>query len=167
MRNEDKNCALCGALPEKEEPAILALGSYGYPRFLCEECERDIDLATLGKDYGEIVKAIDRLGKKTAGFGKDDRITLTTMQQILESSAKRASQIKDGSYDFSLDEAQDDGDDSFDEIPEELLESKEDSELDKRDAEFNKKMDKIFNWIWIAVFAGFAVFFILKFFVFK
>ena len=44
--DKNKNCALCGRLPEIEEPAVLALGKYGAPRYLCEECEADLDTAT-------------------------------------------------------------------------------------------------------------------------
>ena len=166
MSKKDNNCALCGSIPQKEEPAILALGNFGYERCLCEECEAEIDVAMLGREYDKIEAAINRLGKKTATFGKDDKITLRTMQEILESAAKRAAAIKDGSYDFSLDEekATEEEGEGFDEIPEELRETEEDRELDKKDAEFNKKFDKVLNWVWIVVFLGMAAFLALRFF---
>jgi hypothetical protein len=164
MSSKDKNCALCGAVAEKEEPAILALGNYGYPRYLCDECEAELDAATLGKDFEEVSGAIERLAKKTDIFGKDDKITLKTMKEILEASAKRANEIKEGSYDFALDEKEPEEDEEgFDEIPEELRESDEDRARDEKEAKFNKKLDKITNWIWVVVFAGLAVFFVLRF----
>lgn len=163
MSSKDKNCALCGAIAEKEEPAILALGNYGYPRYLCDECEAELDTATLGREYDTIADAIGRLAKKTDRFGKDDKITLKTMKEILEAAAIRANEIKDGSYDFSLDEeAPAEDTEGFDEIPEELLETEEDKARDEKEAKFNKKLDKITNWIWVAVFAGVAVFFVLR-----
>ena len=163
MSNKDKNCALCGARAEKEEPAILALGNYGYPRYLCEECEAELDAATLGKDFEEVSGAIERLAKKTDSFGKDDKITLSTMKEILESAAKRANEIKDGSYDFALDEEEPEADEEgFDEIPEELRESEEDKALDAKEAALGKKLDKFINWFWILAFAGVAVYFVIK-----
>lgn len=163
MSNKNNNCALCGTLPKKEEPAILALGSYGYPRYLCEECEAELDTATLGTDYDAVTAAIGRLAEKTESFGKDDKITLKTMKEILESAAKRAAAINDGSYDFALDkeEPTDDGE-GFNEIPEELRETEEDKALDAKDEERNKKFDKVTNWIWVGIFTAVLVFFVLK-----
>ncbi len=164
MSNKEKNCALCGALPEREEPAILALGNYGYPRYLCEECEAELDTATLGKDYDAVAGAIERLAKKTDSFGKDDKITLKTMKEILESAAKRAAAIKDGSYDFALDrEEPSEDEEGFDEIPEELRESEEDKALDAKEAALGKKLDKFINWFWVVAFAGLVVYFVVKF----
>ena len=164
MNDKDKRCALCGTMPETEEPAILALGRYGVPRYLCEQCEREIDAATLSKDHSEAVAAIESLGKKMASFGKDDLITVDTVRKILEKSAQRAAAIKDGSYDFALDEAEEGDEEGFDEIPEELLESEEDKALDAKEAATSKKMDKILNWVSGIVFAAAAVFFILRMF---
>jgi hypothetical protein len=159
--DKNKNCALCGRLPEIEEPAVLALGKYGAPRYLCEECEAELDTATLGTEYDKIVDSIDRLGKKAMGFGKDDPVTLRTMKSILESAAKRAAAIKEGSYDFALDEEQ--VTEGYDELPEELRETEEDAELDRREAESAKKFDKVLNWAWVGIFAGVIILFLLKF----
>ena len=159
--DKNKNCALCGRLPEVDEPAILALGKYGAPRYLCEECEGELDTATLGTEYDKVVDSIDRLGKKATGFGKDDPVTLRTMKSILENAAKRAKAIKEGTYDFALDEDQ--TCEGYDELPEELRETEEDAELDRRDAESAKKFDKVLNWLWVGVFAGVIIFFLLKF----
>lgn len=170
MENKEIHCALCGRIPECEEPAILALGKYGHPRHLCEECEAELDTATLGRDYNELVEAIDRLGKKATTFGKDDTITVNTMRALLLKAAKRAAAIKDGEYDFALDEVAEqetaegeEATEGFDEIPEELLESEEDAELDRRDAEIGKKFDKVLNWVWVAVLVGTVTLFLLKF----
>lgn len=168
MENQEIHCALCGRIPDVEEPAILTLGKYGKPRHLCEECEAELDTATLGRDYGEIVDAIDRLGKKATTFGKDDPSTVSTMKGILMNAAKRAAAIKEGKYDFDLDETPtvsegEEETESFDEIPEELRETEEDAELDRRDAEFAKKFDKVLNWVWVVVLVGTVTVFLLKF----
>ena len=151
-------------MPETEEPAILALGRYGVPRYLCEQCESEIDAATLSKDYSEAIAAIESLGKKMASFGKDDLITVDTVRKILEKSAKRAAAIKDGSYDFALDEAEETDEEGFDEVPEELLESEEDKALDAKEAAVSKKMDKVLNWACGIVFVAAAVIFVLRMF---
>ena len=168
MENQEIHCALCGRIPDVEEPAILTLGKYGKPRHLCEDCEAELDTATLGRDYGEIVDAIDRLGKKATTFGKDDPSTVSTMKGILMNAAKRAAAIKEGKYDFDLDETPtvsegEEETESFDEIPEELRETEEDAELDRRDAEFAKKFDKVLNWVWVVVLVGTVTVFLLKF----
>ena len=168
MENKEIHCALCGRIPEVEEPAVLTLGRYGKPRHLCEDCEAELDVATLGRDYDEIVDAIDRLGKKATTFGKDDPSTLSTMKGILMNAAKRAAAIKDGEYDFDLDEnpappAGEEETEGFDEIPEELRETEEDAELDRREAEFAKKFDKVLNWVWAVVLVGAVTVFLLKF----
>ena len=169
MENKEKHCALCGRIPECEEPAILAIGKYGHPRHLCEDCEAELDTATLGREYEEVVDAIDSLGKKATSFGKDDPITIATMRSILMKAAKRAAAMKNGEYDFDVDDdspVTEDGEEEiegFDEIPEELLETEEDAALDRRDAEIGKKLDKVLNWVWVIVLVGMVGLFLLKF----
>ena len=159
MNDKDMRCALCAKMPESDEPAILALGRYGKPRYICEECEGQIDTATLSRASA----AIESLGSKMVGYGKDDPITVNAMRNILESASKRAAAIKDGSYDFALDDAEEDFDgEGFDEIPEELLETEEDKALDAKEAEANKKFDNVLNWVWAAVFAVIGVVIVLK-----
>ena len=162
MNDKDMRCALCAKMPESDEPAVLAIGNYGMPRYICEECEAEIDTATLSRDYGEAAAAIERLGAKMVGYGKDDPITVDAIKDILERASKRAAAIKGGSYDFALDESEESNDGGFDEIPEELRETEEDRELDRKEAEANKKFDKILNWVWVAVFLAFGVVFALK-----
>ena len=165
MENKEIYCALCGRIPECEEPAVLTMGRYGKPRHLCEECEAQMDTATLGREYDEIVDAIDALGKKATGFAADDEPTMNVMRAFLMRAAKRAAEIKEGNYDFDADSDQtaDEDAEGFDEIPEELLETEEDAELDRRDEEKAKKFDKFLNGLWIGVFAAMFVVLLLKF----
>ena len=153
-------CSICGAEIKNEEPAILALGVSGTPRYICDECEADLDEAKLGSDVDSISAAIKSLSNKmlhgnseNEDKSKDmDGLTYHTMTKIISNAIARAKKIKDGEYDFSLDE-QDDG---FDEIPEELQETEEDKELDRIDAEKEAKRDKVFNIILIIALVGFV-----------
>ena len=80
--------------------------------------------------------------------------------QGLEDSAKRAQKIKDGTYDFALDEVE--NDDGFDELPDELQETEEDRLLDEKDAAANARFDKVMKWAWIGVGILAAAFVIYK-----
>lgn len=145
-----KNCSTCLARIAAEDDApVLAMGAYGTPKLLCDECASLIENMTLGKDYNEISESMDRLTKKMSAANIDDRVAVATVTEILAKSAERAQLIKDGLYDFSLDENEDE--ESFDEIPEELMETEEDRLLDQKDAEANAKFDKFMNWMWIGV----------------
>ena len=77
----------------------------------------------------------------------DDRVTVATVTALLEDSAKRAQKIKEGTYDFALDEIE--AEEGFDEIPDDLKETEEDRLLDEKDAAANAKFDKIMGWAWV------------------
>ena len=146
-----RNCCTCLARIEDEENApILAMGAYGNPKCLCPECAELVDTITLGTEYGSITSAMDEITKRMSQANVDDGITVDAMTALLARSAERAQKIKEGSYDFSLDEAED-VEDSFDEIPEELQETEEDRLLDEKEAEANRKFDRILNWMWVGV----------------
>ncbi len=153
-----KQCAICDRNIECEEPNILTMGAYGKPKYLCEDCSSDIETATLERDYEKIAAAMDRLGEKMANFDPDS-ITYRTVSAIMESAAERAKQIKGGTYDFSLDETEDEG---FDEIPEELLETEEDRELDERDEKRQKTFDSVFNWVSLGLIIAAVIFVIYR-----
>jgi hypothetical protein len=79
---------------------------------------------------------------------------------MMADAANRAKAIKEGSYDFSLDEAA--AEEGFDEIPEELRESEEDIELDRIEEENNKKFDKFYNGVIIAASIALGLFLVWK-----
>ena len=143
-----RKCAICNTPLVREDAPILTMGAYGRPRCLCDECDGELSVATESREYDDIVRAVERIGKKVADSSVADRESLATVKELLESAMERAERIRVGEYDFSEDEAEEEGY----EIPEELLESEEDRELDRRDEEKNKKFDKVFNWI-----AGFII----------
>ena len=138
------NCCICERNVEREDAPILAMGGAGYARVLCEECDRELQVATRGHDVEEIKAAINSLSTKLAN-GEPDAVTYRMMNEILVTATQRAMEIKDGTYDFARDDEEDN--EGFDEIPEELLESEEDIELDKKDEEKAKKFDKVYSII--------------------
>ena len=153
-------CCICGKNIEREDAAVLSMGAAGIPRLLCDECEGLLDTATLGRDYNEIKAAIEKIG--TYMVERDpDGVTYSMVNEILLSSSERAKAIKDGSYDFALDEQpKDDG--GLEDIPEDMRESEEDIALDKKDDEKMKKFDKIYNYILIGACIALACLIVWK-----
>ena len=142
-----KNCCTCLARINNEDAPVLTMGAYGTPKLLCDDCAELVETANYGKDYDSIVEAMDRLTEKMSLSNVDDRVTVATVTEMLAASAERAQKIKEGTYDFALDEEREN--EGIDDIPEELQETEEDRLLDEKDAEANAKFDKILNWMWI------------------
>ena len=154
-----KTCTVCKRTIDSDDAPILVMGAYGAPKCLCPECAADLDTATLGRDYGEIGAAMERLGARMSDTDPD-KLTFDTMNELLTSAAERAKAIAAGEYDFSLDEqAPEEG---FDELPPELLETEEDRALDEKEAAALAKFDKWFNWVAIGVVAGTLAFVVWK-----
>ncbi len=156
--DEISKCSICNAVIESEEPAILTMGGFGYPRYICDECSCDLDEASLGREEPKIAAAMDRIGKKML-VSDPDHQTYVTVTGLMAIAHERALKIREGTYDFSLDEADEGG---FDEIPEELAETEEDKEKDRIDEEKAKAFDKFFNYVLIGVGIGFVGFIIWK-----
>ena len=142
-----KICCTCLKRIENDDAPVLTMGAYGTPKLLCDDCAALVEAVTLGTDYDEITQAMNELTDVITKSNADDRKVVSAITEILEQSAKRAQQIKEGTYDFSLDEV----DEGFDEIPEELQETEEDRLLDEKEAESNAKFDRLMNWLWLGV----------------
>ena len=153
-------CCTCLARIENDDAPVLTMGAYGTPKCLCDECAELVDRMTLGKDYDDITDAMRTITEKMSSSNVDDTVTVHTMTALLAESAKRAQKIKEGTYDFALDEESEN--EGFDEIPEELRETEEDRLLDEKEAEANAKFDKFMNWAWIGVGIAAAAFVIWK-----
>ena len=151
-----KQCVICDKIVEREDAPILAMGAYGNPKLLCDECADDIETVTTDRDYEKIADAMARLGDKMANFDPDS-MTYRIVSVIMAKAAARAKAIKAGTYDFALDEVEEEG---FDEIPEELLETEEDRALDEQDEEAQRKFDSVFNWVSFGLVTA-AVLFVL------
>lgn len=145
-------CSLCQKQIEEENPAVLSMGAYANPRYLCDDCSGLIERAKGAREYDEIAEALDTLASYMTEHGCDDPYVIEAMDTIMSDASVRASAIKEGVYDFSLD--QEDGEEY--ELPEELQETEEDRELDRRDREAEQKMDKFMNWAWVGVAIGFV-----------
>ena len=154
-----KSCSICKRTVDTENAPILAMGGFGNPRYLCEECSADIESALYEKDTEKIEASMQRLSEKLAAASSDDGLTIETVKDIFSRAGERAKAIKDGAYDFSEDESADEG---FDELPQELMETEEDKEKDKKDAETAKKIDKISNWITLGIIVAAVIFFVVK-----
>ena len=89
-----------------------------------------------------------------------DQVTFAMVSGLVYNASERAKAIKDGSYDFSLDNEE--NDEGFDEIPEELRESEEDIQKDKEEEEKLKKFDKFYNYVLIGAGIGAALLIIWK-----
>ena len=154
-----KNCAVCQSVIESDDTAVLCVDGYGNKRYLCAECEEIMDTVTLGKDYTEICEAINEIGKRMVKADITNKFTLKTVEEIIKNAKSRAELIKDGSYDFSLDTEVSDIPDT---VPEQLLETEEDKEADRVEAEKNKKVDFWVNIVFAVLIAGCVGFFLYK-----
>ena len=155
-----KNCSTCLTRITSEDAPVLVMGAYGTPKLLCDDCAALVETITLGRDYDEITAAMQALTEKMSSANIDDRFTVNTVTKILADSAVRAQKIKEGTYDFTLDEQEDE--ESFEEIPEELQETEEDRLLDEKEAEENAKFDKFMNKLWIVIGVAAAGYIIWK-----
>ena len=151
---------MCDVNIEREDAPVLSMGAAGNPRFLCDRCAGLLDTATLGRDFDEIKGAVGEIGEIMANHDPDG-VTFSIVSALMVDASERAKAIRDGSYDFSLDE-QESGDGGLDEIPEDMLESEEDMEKDRADEEKLKKFDKIYNYILTGAIIGIALFIIWK-----
>ena len=154
-----KNCCICKAPIEKEDAPVLAIGAYGTPKCICEDCENKIDRATTSRNADEIENAIRELGETlTKGNTFDDQI-IENVNGIIKGSAERLEKIKNGTYDFAEDEVEEP---EF-ELEEDMLESEEDKALDEKDAKVNKIVDTVTSWVCGIAFAAALIFFLIKF----
>ena len=163
-------CCVCQVEIEKEEDAaLLGMGVAGIPRYLCDDCDKLIETAILGKDYDEIGSAISRISHLMAD-GNPDGVTYDIMSVLMLRASDRAVAIKEGTYDFSLDEQPTELDGGLEEIPDELKETEEDREKDRIEEEKAKKFDKIYNYFLIGLgiaFVGFVIWKIIENFFLK
>ena len=134
-----KLCSICKKETESESSSILAIGGYGNPKYICDECSKELDTVIKGHEYDEIISNMSLLTDKITASGIDDEQVLKTVENIFIDSKSRAELIKMGEYDFAKDEL--DATDVETDIPEELRETEEDRILDEQEkAEEEKRM---------------------------
>ena len=155
-----KKCCICQRGINSEDAPILAMGAYGSPKCICEECDKNIDTATHATDADEATEAIRKLGEAlTLGNTYDPQI-IETVNGIITEAAERADAIRNGSYDFENDS---DNEEPEFELAEDMLESEEDRALDEKDARINKKIDTVTSWICGGILAAAVIFLIVSF----
>ena len=159
-----KSCSICKAAIEAENPSILTMGGYGNPRYVCEDCDKEIERMLLSHDTVEIAESMKTLGEHLSRIGCEDTAVIDTMEKMMAQATDRAKKINNETYDFSEDEMESEEEELV-EIPEELQETEEDRALDERDAEIEKKWDKVMNWVWyisLGLFAAAFIFLLIR-----
>lgn len=152
------NCSICLTSIDIDTAPVLVMGAYGNPRCLCDSCAEHVENFTRGRDYDSITASMDEISARLSKANIDDGLTVGTITNMLVTSAKRATAIKEGNYDFSLDVEEEEYI-----IPDELKESEEDRALDEKEELARKKFDKVMNWVWAAVAIATLAFILWKF----
>ena len=156
----NKLCCICQYPIEKDDAPVIAMSGYGNPKCACAKCEALIDTATTSREPDEISDACKSLGEALTSGNTGDEQVIEAVNDIIRTASERCTAIKDGTYDFALDEAT--AEDEFD-ITEELEESEEDREKDARDERIVKMIDTVTSWAAGIILTAAVVFFILKF----
>jgi hypothetical protein len=151
-----KNCSICKAPIEDENPSILTMGGYGNPRYVCGCCDEEMERMLYSRETSEIQTAMKILGDHLARIGCEDNAVINTMEEMFARATARAEAIREGSYDFAEDEAVEDSEEMV-EIPEELRESEEDRILDEKEEEQAKKFDKVMDYVWLVFLILFGI----------
>lgn len=150
----EKKCAICLEYMTEEDPTVIGMSGYSTPVCACESCVEKLDRALKSTDYDEIVSNMDSVYEVMKKKNNDHPLVVDIVSEMLNRAAKRASAIKEGTYDFSLDEEENAEGEGFDEVPEELLETEEDKELDQMEKEQNEKVDKVMNIVSYVAFGA-------------
>ena len=149
----DKKCAICLETISEENPTTIGMSGYGTPVCACDRCVDLLDKAVKSTDYDQIVASMDAVYEIMKKKNNDHPLVVELVSETLNHAAKRATAIKEGTYDFSLDEESTE-DEGFDEVPEELLESEEDKALDEAEKLQNEKLDKVLNIVSYVAFGA-------------
>ena len=100
----EKKCAICLEYMTEEDPSIIGMSGYGTPVCACERCIDMLDKALNSTDYDEIVSNMDAVYEIMKKKNNDHPLVVDIVSEMLNRAAKRAGAIKEGTYDFSLDE---------------------------------------------------------------
>ena len=159
------SCSICKNPINEQNAPIIAMGGLGNPRCICEECAAKLEVMSSSMDATEIKSAVSEVAELMSNNDSEDPIAHNAVKALLVEATVRAKSIEEGTFD-ELFEENNSSSEELDEIPEELLETEEDRLLDKQDEIKNQKLDKIFNWIALGIFAaavvGMVLFFVLR-----
>lgn len=154
-------CCICKRELDPEAAPLLTMSAIGNPRYICPLCDEDMSIATTDRSTEHIFAAMDRIGKSLSDNKIEDSLVLDTVKEIMTGARERAEKIKLGEYDFSEEEAAAEEEDG---VPEELQETEEDKRLEEEEAKRNAKLDKITNWVCLAILLGAVGYFIYRVF---
>jgi hypothetical protein len=155
-----KYCCICKRPLDNPEAPVLAMGAYGSPKCVCDECSALIETATVSHDYQEVIEACREIGNSLTRGDTGDIQIIESVNDIISSATERANAIKEGTYDFSLDEEV--KEEEFD-ITEELEETEEDKAKDEKEAKIIKIIDTVTSWACGIMLVAALIFFIIKF----
>ena len=156
-----KLCCICKrAIENESEAPVFVMSGFGNPKCLCPECDADLTSMTTSHDPDEADEAARRLGDSLTRGNTGDPQIIEMVNESIESAHIRAESIREGSYDFSLDEASEE--DDF-EITDDMKETEEDRLLTEKENKTNKIIDTVTAWLFGAVLVAALAFFIIKF----
>ena len=142
-------CAVCQAAFESDAPDILFFSKSGSARYVCPHCAEIYEKATLSRLPEEIENSLEAL------YGYTDRLTdIATLEFLalsLGDAKKRLSEVRNGTYDFTLDE---DDTPISEEIPEEY---RPDEAVEKEAEEKARRLtlfDRVIDILWILIGVG-------------
>ena len=154
-------CCICKKEIDSNTATILFMSGAGIPRCICEECDKNVETMTAGRDPDAIITSCRELaGALERGETGEERVIML-VGEMLGAAKERADKIRAGEYDFSLDEAADEGEEF--ELTDDMLETEEDRALDEKEARVNKILDTVTSWTMGIALVAAVVFFIIKF----
>ena len=95
-----ETCSICGKEITREDAPVLTISGYGHPRYLCDECAGEMDVAISSHDPEEIETSIKTLGEKMNNC--NDGYATGAMYEFISVAGERLVKIKEGTYDFAV-----------------------------------------------------------------
>lgn len=152
-----KNCVICKRVIETEDPAILTMGAYGSPKYICSECEGNIDTITESNDTESVRNACRELGDALTRGDTGDGTVIEAVNTLIAEASERCAKMDEGTYE----EPEETPEEEF-ELTEDLLESEEDRLLDEEEAKQEKLMNTITSWVSGIIIVAAMAFFIYR-----
>lgn len=153
------SCAICKGRIDENAAPIIAMGAMGTPRYICDECAKDIDAVLEGTEPSQIRGAVSKVADKMTRNEVADEVTIAAVKGVLSEGLERAACVENGAPLPTANE-------SYEDVPDELLETDEDKALDEAEAVEREKNDRAFNLIGLVLLAaaviGMAVFILIK-----
>ena len=155
-------CSLCARLiGQGEDSAILTMGGYAHPRYLCPDCAARLDVMGGAEDPVAIREAMDRVASDLEKRGTDDRAAMETVVGLLSHASERLAAIEAGTYDFAED-GETPEEEIPEDVPEELRESEEDIAQEEEESARVRRTDSILNILLAVAMAAAVIALLIK-----